>query len=77
MTSIQVHITKDAQEILGVLHESGCYDGNKARLYNAALEEGLKALVVHHGLSVMAGRMPLNELMAQAFAHKEAGEVRS
>lgn len=76
MTSIQIHVTQDAQEILGVLHESGCYDANKARLYKAALEEGLKVLVVRHGLSVMATRMPLNELMAEAFASNEASEVQ-
>ena len=75
MTSINVHISIDAEEVLNLLHIAGCYDGIKTRLYAAALEEGLKVLVARHGLSFMAQRKPLNELLAQAAALDKAGEV--
>ncbi|MFZ7310270.1 hypothetical protein [Comamonas jiangduensis] len=76
MTSIQIPAGQDEQELLDLIHACGCYDGNKTRMYRAALREGLKKLVVKHGLSVMAANLPANELMAEAFAQKEAGEVR-
>lgn len=76
MTSIQIPAGQDEHELLELIHACGCYDGNKARMYRDALREGVKALVVKHDLSVMAKRLPLNELMAEVFANKEAGEVR-
>lgn len=75
MATINVQVNIDAEEILNLLHIAGCYDGSKTRLYAAALEEGLKVLVARHGLSFMAKRKPLNELLAQAAALDKAGEA--
>lgn len=76
MSPVSIPAGQDEHELLELIHACGCYDGNKARLYRDALREGLKVLVVKHDLSVMAKRLPLNELMAEAFAHKQAGEVQ-
>lgn len=76
MAPINIPTGQDEHELLELIHACGCYDGNKARMYRDALREGLKVLVVKHDLSVMAKRLPLNELMAQAFAQKEAREVQ-
>ena len=76
MSPVTIQAGHDEHELLDLIHACGCYDGNKARMYRDALREGLKVLVVKHDLSVMAKRLPLNELMAEAFGQKEAGEVQ-
>lgn len=76
MSPISIPAGQDEHELLELIHTCGCYDGNKSRLYRDALREGLKVLVVKHDLSVMAKRLPLNELIAEAFAKQEASEVQ-
>lgn len=77
MAPINIPTGQDEHELLELIHACGCYDGNKTRMYRDALREGLKALAVKHDLSVMVARLPANELMAEAFAKQEAGEVRA
>lgn len=76
MSPVSIPAGQDEHELLELIHACGCYDGNKARMYRDVLREGLKVLVRKHDLSVMAKRLPLNELMAQAFDKQEAGEAQ-